>query len=989
MRNGNNHVMSEYLFKIQLLVSNTEFKNKEIANKYETVESKLNGDAYVRAKLGTDMFESYEWDPVELASMLNELGFNPHEIQRMLDTPSIIPTQALKVILNHKRQEFINQYKEPNKYYVNLMGLPFDGSATVDADPLISVPSGFYELYKNTYAFGPDTYVHTLPDKYMELFLNSDYYTLLLRQYPDVEYLKHLGSYSIPLEISRPAHDGDILLINTSKLHVYHQTFGDVSVSSDLVHLYTTTYEKVHDYVYFTLRGNFEMIYANYNSFIRFLTIYMTIGNVLNECMKRSSTLIYMNPSIMNDYFMLYGLPSVIMDNTDSMVEFLKKFRLLLMDKGTNTVYRVKDIIGYEYTDIYTLIMVKQQAFKNGKPVYYTDEHGVRKPQQEIVFRRFGTAEDNTSYFKFRDSSKTYTLDEITSGDPRWWNTPEVEEMIQTMNYTLSNSKYIQLSTYMSMDDIWWQTSILLRGLLDNREETKAIMLHLDHNINGIQRMSIFDAVTVLLVAMDWKHVDFRGNHFQSMIQSPNGMYDGKPACLDMLFIGTSADPDQDPHDTIPGLPYLVSAFNFDLPNTDPKYYKSLPYQSYLDPDVFIPMLESIYNRTTANIGETMMHEVKAVYKYLRDKLFNAMTIHEFRQVDIAYNHIFLTDPLNLKWFESMEISTDEILISNYGFSAEEYESFKYFLFQDENTINVPYNGTTYVISPYELMTSDVKSLTQYPFTTDSAFVDKFNAVMDTWHDSNIDNAIALNAVFRNQYQSIIKDKVSLDLSNTDYGPRTYEALLLRSNPVLYRGLMSMKSNMDSIVVLIKSIIRALEAYTNSKLIALQMYTLGAQEYIDILKEVISYFKSYMVEFTKDEFTYIFGGPFDNGSESDMLHLYDEITRLRYHLIPRDVLKIHDASHMKIRYGVKENVVPFIYDEAIFRVKSTYQHMKSMGYDIWFDDGNRITKTALPSMSNTDVIVGNLVYNKSTSTYMLIIPKNNVNPDYYYGNTRP
>jgi hypothetical protein len=119
------------------------------------------------------------------------------------------------------------------------------------------------------------------------------------------------------------------------------------------------------------------------------------------------------------------------------------------------------------------------------------------------------------------------------------------------------------------------------------------------------------------------------------------------------------------------------------------------------------------------------------------------------------------------------------------------------------------------------------------------------------------------------------------------------------------------------------------------------------------------------------------------------LHLYDEIARIQYHLIPRDVLKIHDASHMKICYGVKENVVPFIYDEAIFRIKSTYQHMKSMGYDIWFDDGNRITKTALPSMSNTDVIVGNLVYNKSTSTYMLIIPKNNVNPDYYYGNTRP
>ena len=58
------------------------------------------------------------------------------------------------------------------------------------------------------------------------------------------------------------------------------------------------------------------------------------------------------------------------------MIEFLKKFRMILMDKGTNVVYRVKDLIGYDYTDIYTLIMVKQQVFEDGIPIYYYDEDG-------------------------------------------------------------------------------------------------------------------------------------------------------------------------------------------------------------------------------------------------------------------------------------------------------------------------------------------------------------------------------------------------------------------------------------------------------------------------------------------------------------------------------------------------------------------------------------------------------------------------------------
>ena len=102
-------------------------------------------------------------------------------------------------------------------------------------------------------------------------------------------------------------------------------------------------------------------------------------------------------------------------------------------------------------------------------------------------------------------------MDEITSGDPRWWSGPDVDKMINEMNYTLSNSKYIQLSTHMSMEDVFWQTTILLRGLLDRKQETMYSTISINYSINGSSTMSVFDAVMVLVTLMDWKLVDANG----------------------------------------------------------------------------------------------------------------------------------------------------------------------------------------------------------------------------------------------------------------------------------------------------------------------------------------------------------------------------------------------------------------------------------------------------------------------------------------------
>jgi hypothetical protein len=941
------NAMSEYLFKLQLIISNTEFMNKEEARNYETMETKVNGMKYVNAVLEKDAFESYDWSREYLKRALTELGYSVNDIIKYLDNIEYIPIPAKDLLLKKARKRFISMYKEPNKYYLNLMGQPLEGT-----DPIIETPDEFVKIYEKDALMYFGEPIHLIPKKYQELFINSDYYQDLLKKYPKVEYLKHIGSYSIPLEISRPAKDGDILLINTAKLSAHHEKFGNVTVTADIVHEFTNTYTKVERYIYGTLRGDFSQIYPNYNSFIRLLTIYMTLGQCMNSFMKKSNKLIYMNDTIADDYFTLYGLPNVVMEGR-SLTQFLKKFRQLLMDKGTNTVYRVKDLIGYENTDIFTLVMVKQQAYKNGYPMYYKDpDTGEMLPKQNIVFRRLGTCEDNVSYFQFKQQNESYDWYEIASGDPRWWDTPEVRKMIQEMNYTLSNSKYIQLSTIMDMDDIWWQCCILLRGLLDFRRETKYTNLSLSQSLGGKSMVSLFESVLLLIIMMNWNHTDYYGRHFNGDLYLPNGEINGVSACLDLLFNGLSRD--GSPNPLVLGGPYKLSQFNFDIRSESPEKYHTLSTYEYLEPEVFMPMLDNILDRTDANIGEVIMGPLKSLFKYLETKLRTTTTIHEFRQVTDAYNWLFLVDPVR-DWSDTTTYDVDQLISEAYGLTREQYNAFKMF-FTGDDEIAVDAYG--YHIPIYQVLNNPVLSLSDYPFQ-DQEFVKAFNYSIAHWKNDTLENSEIFNDMIRIHYRDIIQDKVMLDLSSTQYGPKSFEALLYREDPELFRALQDMKGDGDQLLILMRSIIRSLEDFTNSNLSALEFQSVGEKQYIAILKEVITYFKSYMVEFTKEEFRYLFAGLFDYGGNSNMLRFLDEINHVTVQMIPRDALHLYDVSCAKARMMIHDDIKKMLHDEAVFRMKMTYSNLVTYKPDaeFWYIVDDRLVLEKPDDITNNTKVV--------------------------------
>lgn len=949
--------MSEYLLKLQLIVSNAEFKNMEEARKYETMESKLEGEKYCRAKNGTDIFESYEYDGRMVYSILLDFGFSSDVAYKMIQDEQIIPQPIKNKLKEFQRKVFIAKYSEPNPYYVMLTGVPFPGSAKYPADPIVAIPDEFYQAYRSDSVITEGMAVHEMPKKYQDLLMNSPYYQKLLEENPGAKYLKYIGSKSIPIETSRMAKDGELMKIDINHLTTNHGVFGTVTVEPDIIHLFTNVYGETRRYVYDTLRGDFADIYPNYNDFIRFLTIYMSIGGCMNELMRKSVSMIHMNTSTANDFFMLYGLPSVIMEGP-SMMSFLKQFRLILMDKGTNVVYRVKDLIGYDYTDIYTLVMVKQQVFdENGNPVYKDG-----KPVQNIVFRRLGTTADNTSYFKYKARKETYTLDEITSGDPRWWNTPEVEQMLSDMNYTLSNSKYIQLSTHMSMSDIYWQCIILIRGLLDNRFETQYTNLNIGILLKDDNKVSVFEAILILEILMNWHINTVAGRTLRGDMYLMDTRIDGVGVCLDLFFDGLNEDgtpkplvigPHTNPNDPdsprVPH-PFKISSFNFDLKRLNPEFYASIQEMDYLEPDVLIPMLDAVMDREDLNIGEIIMTQCKEIYDYLVLKLRDTRTIQQFRQVTDVFKELFLVNPIRDSWYidGNATMNIQQYLMDEYHVSLYDLNVL-HDIMKDE-TLDVIYDGEVVKINIGKVMSYET-----YDELSDPKFVVAFEKALDGFNFDFTGQIVSRN--IKVNYKNIIRDTVELESGNDIAGPKTFEVMLFREDPDMYRYLRSLKDNGDSILIAIRSIIKALEQYTQSTLHALEFSALGQEDYFKILKEVISYFKSYMVEFTKDEFVFIFDGFFDQGGSPNMLKLHDETAKTTLKMGVQESLTLHDASHAKVHEHYADRGLMNMYDEMLVRHRTTYANIKQFGYPIKFDIGNRISYDEPRPIANDERLI--------------------------------
>jgi hypothetical protein len=112
-----------------------------------------------------------------------------------------------------------------------------------------------------------------------------------------------------------------------------------------------------------------------------------------------------------------------------------------------------------------------------------------------------------------------------------------------------------------------------------------------------------------------------------------------------------------------------------------------------------------------------------------------------------------------------------------------------------------------------------------------------------------------------------------------------------------------------------------------------------------------------MVEFTKDEFVFIFDGFFDQGGSPNMLKLHDEIAKTKLKMGVQESLTLHDASHAKVHEHYADRGLMNMYDEMLVRHRTTYARIKQFGYPIKFDVGNRISYDEPRPIANDERLI--------------------------------
>ena len=286
------------------------------------------------------------------------------------------------------------------------------------------------------------------------------------------------------------------------------------------------------------------------------------------------------------------------------------------------------------------------------------------------------------------------------------------------------------------MTDIWWQCVILLRGLLDRKQETQFTNITLSYNLNGTSEISVFEAVLILVILMNWHLRDFNGRAMAGNMYLPNS---DNGACIDMLFNGLNND--GSPKDLQPGMPYKLASFDFHLRENKKEFYESLKEKEYIEPDIFIPMLDKVLDRESINIGEVLMTDVKEIYSYLETKLRTTKTIRQYRQVTDTCSGIFLVDPDRKEWYDDTTFDSDSILCDEYGISILDMNSLRSFYYYTSGTpdVTIFYAGDEYPVYMHNVLNQNVNDIMineVYPFR-DSLFVETFIDYVKTNYVNN------------------------------------------------------------------------------------------------------------------------------------------------------------------------------------------------------------------------------------------------------------
>ena len=469
------------------------------AKQYETVESKRAGDIYVAAMMGTDSIYSYQDFDEEL---MYEAGFNALEIKTYKrggsDASTLDNDSRRKTLLDLSRKKYIAEYEETNDYYRMLNGLPgYNDKEEIWFDD--------FDIY-DRYGIDPCP-VHEISHTILIAMESRGELEPLKKSHPEATYLNHLGHRRIDYVTARQ-NDAFALL--------YFPNFADnYSFYRDFV----TYYENCREYFLTVVYNQYFMAkYDNYDGYIGFMILTMTINKIINGNYKAFIERDFYDSLSTATFLNAYGIYYDDRLTLSQTKLIAKNLNILLMNKSTDVaLLDVLDLLGFhDYTLMKYYLIKSHRVNSEGEPEFpektITHEDGTT----ETVFDT-----DNLYDFKFvkvpvgtnnlqealDNMENILSYQSVTQEDPYWIEDDALIEKLKDMKFNYIDTKYMDLTIVYRMYAIMFEITYFTRLILDRKNETQNILVNMAKI--SLADISIFD-VMILLICLTCKFYKFK-----------------------------------------------------------------------------------------------------------------------------------------------------------------------------------------------------------------------------------------------------------------------------------------------------------------------------------------------------------------------------------------------------------------------------------------------------------------------------------------------
>lgn len=451
------------------------------AKKYETLDIMKKADVFIAASLKVDTINEYKYS-LDSNTLIHIGIYDKKERHRILLDPGILEREyrsKIPSILEYERKKIIDSYEEKNDYYRMLNGQP-----SVNDDDYMYLDADFLAEYGFVDDTDDRTPIHKLPQDIINALEAEGLLNEIQEKYPDKKYISYMGLRKISIVEARRAHNFDLLY--------FPRQDGNNRFYKDFLFYYEEAREYFTSAIY---NHNFATRYEYYDGFIGLMILTMTIQRMISNLFKVVVERDFYDLATLRLFLEAYGVPFIEVFTAQQQRMLVKNLNILLMKKqGTQVMYDILDLLGYDSFELFKYVLVKQHKLvqenveSDYRPQFIyrvtIDDNGnqiLQLDESESFDYYFVRVNMKDSDIKLEDPSadNAYTYDEVTGKDPTWINDEDLFEKLEKTDFNFIETKYVDVSIHIRMQQKMFEMVYLSRMLLDRYEDADSIKISL------------------------------------------------------------------------------------------------------------------------------------------------------------------------------------------------------------------------------------------------------------------------------------------------------------------------------------------------------------------------------------------------------------------------------------------------------------------------------------------------------------------------------